>query len=221
MSVVICLTNRRDLYVRDALTSLRRHVTGWDRLVLVDDSGDADWRTRLAEQAEVVHPDEHPAGYTAAMRTVWDVARTAGGRFFLLEEDFRFTADVDLTGLHAVLDDDPSLAQIALRRAPWYPSEHRHGLTGAQFRRVGRQRGRPVRSAQTATHLRHDAGITGNPSLWSTSALTHDWPDVAWSETAMGERLRAAGLLSAWYGQEGDIHVEHVGSQRSDTSGGY
>jgi hypothetical protein len=69
--------------------------------------------------------------------------------------------------------------------------------------------------------VEHDAGVTCNPALWSTAALDHDWPDVPWSEEAMGEQLLTAGLTSAWFGREGDVLVEHVGTQRAEHSTGY
>ncbi len=220
----MCLSNRKDLYVRDALASLRKHVAGATEVVVVDDSGDARWRRRLAAEQDVpvVPVPCGPAGYTAAMRFVWGLFAE---RVFFLEEDFTFVRDVDLAELHAVLDAHPRLAQVALQRAPWYRNEPA-GVIAAQRRRVDRERTRAgaprSRWIHHADHVEHNAGWTGNPSLIAAAAFTVDWPDVAWSETAMGERLAEHGHTSAWFGREGDPpHVEHHGRRRAAHSSGY
>lgn len=227
MTLVIALSNRRDLYLPDALASLQQHVTGWDDLVIVDDSGDEDWRDQLETKHKVVRVDDTPAGYTAAMRTVWAVARMYAGPFFFLEEDFRFVRPVDLAQLQSILDGNQQLAQLALRRAPWYRNERRIGVLRAQRIRVDHERrlhGRNhSRWTQHLDFVEHDAGITGNPGLWSAAALKHDWPDVEWSETAMGNQLHTAGLTSGWLGTitQADHDVEHCGHTRADHSTGY
>lgn len=225
MTTVAVLTNRRDLYIHGALRSLREHVTGWDRVVVFDDSGDDAWRNRLcdSEDVTVVPVAPRPAGYTAAMRRIWSATT---GSLFLLEEDFRFTRPVNLTDLHTVLDGNPRLAQVALQRPPWYRNERRAGVIPAQRARIDAERaaaGRPpTQWTRHATHLEHTAGVTCNPALWSAAAFTADWPNTAWSETAMGDQLLAAGFTAAYYGHEGDApHVEHVGATRAETSGGY
>lgn len=225
MTLVICLTNRRDTYVRNALTSLREHVTGYSDLLVVDDSGDPQWRAELADDAhiDVVPVADQPAGYTSAMRAIWNHA--AGTYLFLLEEDFTIDRPVNLAYLQHLLDSSPQLAQIALQRGPWYCNERRIGVLAAQRNRVDcirRAEGRPL-TTWTAhpTHVEHTAGITCNPSLWSPSALETEWPDTHWSEEAMGNKLLERGLTSAWLGQEGDQHVTHHGRHRAPQSFGY
>jgi hypothetical protein len=203
-------------------------VAGWDRLLVVDDSGDPEWRAELRRwDVTVFAVADQPAGYTAAMRRVWDLGpQYSNGRVFFLEEDFVFTRPVDLDDLHAVLDAHPQLAQVALQRAPWFRSEHRTGVLPAQRMRVDRERAALGRPGTTwtlhADCIEHDAGFTGNPSLIAAAAFDVPWPAAEWSETAMGQALTAAGLTSAWYGREGDPpHVEHRGRDRAEHSGGY
>jgi hypothetical protein len=235
MTLAIVLSNRHSLYLPAALASIREHVAGVSYVIVVDDSGDAAWRHELdlADGLELVRVDDEPAGYTRAMAKVWEVARTAGDRFLFVEEDFQFRRPVDLAELHTVLHHNPSLAQVALQRAPWYRNEKACGsVIKAQLERVARERGTAtltpkwisgsVLAPPSLAWVEHDAGITCNPSLWSTAVLEHDWPQVEWSETAMGDRLRDDGLISAWFGKDGDEpHVEHVGAHRSATSTGY
>jgi hypothetical protein len=225
MTVLVCLSNRRSLYLPDALASARKHLSGWDSVIVVDDSGDPDWHHELTdrEAVAVIPVADQPAGYTAAMRRTWTLGL---GRIFLLEEDFVFVRDVNLSALHATLDGNPHLAQVALQRAPWYPIEYRAGVLRAQRQRVDRDRrlaGRlPTRWVRHPHYVEHDAGFTGNPCLISERAFEVEWPDVEWSETAAGDRMVEAGLSFAWYGREGEAaHVEHVGQQRAESSGGY
>jgi hypothetical protein len=227
MTPVVVLTNRRDKYLPNALASLAEHVSGWDELVIVDDTGDDQWRRGLLGEADaVVGVASEPAGYTRAMQTVWRVGRDFGQSAFFLEEDFTFLRPVELRTLQTLLVAYPRLTQIALQRAPWYRTEHRRGLLAAQRRRVDQERSMAGRPATTwrdhGSHIEHDAGFTGNPSLIAAHAFGIDWPDTAWSETAMGDELIEAGFTFAWYGQEGDPpHVAHQGSERAVHSTGY
>jgi len=224
---VVVLTNRRERYLPAALDSLHRNVTGLGEVVIVDDSGDQDWRERLAGDADsVVAVADQPAGYTRAMQTLWRVGADLGGPVFMLEEDFTFRLPINLRDLATVLTGYPKLAQVALQRAPWYPVELRRGVLAAQRRRVDRERrikGQPPTTwRQQPHHVEHDAGFTGNPSLISPRAFETEWPDCDWSETAMGDRLVEAGFRFGWYGREGDApHVEHVGGERAEHSAGY
>jgi len=224
---VVVLTNRRDLYLPQALASLNSHVSGFGEVVIVDDSGDKGWRDRLASDADtMVTVADQPAGYTRAMKTLWRVGADLGGPVFMLEEDFTFRLPVNLRDLAIVLTGYPKLAQIALQRAPWYPVERRLGVLAAQRRRVDRERRikgrRETTWRQQPHHVEHDAGFTGNPSLISPRAFEVAWPDCDWSETAMGDRLVEAGFRFGWYGREGDApHVEHVGGERAEHSAGY
>lgn len=228
MTTVVILSNRRDLYVHDAIASAREHLSGATRIVVVDDTGDPAWRDHLAATERlVVQPvADQPAGYTAAMRHIWSLYATTRARIFFLEEDFTFTRDVDLVFLHAILDAYPRLAQIALQREPWYGNEHRAGVLRAQRERVNRERraaGRPATAwTDHADFVEHNAGFTGNPSLISAAALAVDWPNVEWSETAMGDQLIHAGMTFGWYGRHGATpHTRHNGRHRADHSHGY
>lgn len=210
----IVLSNRKDMYLPAALQSLE-NVRGISNVVIVDDSGDLDWRRELYRvHGGCVEVAEHSAGYTAAMQMVWKVARELGGPVFFLEEDFTIDTPIDLMDLQRILDADQSLAQVALQRQAWYPIEHRFGLIGAQ-----RRRGQ--RFLDRGTHLVHKSCFTGNPSLIPPRTFHFPWPSGTWTEDAMTKRLIQAGMHFAYLGREFDQHVTHRGDQRAETSRGY
>lgn len=211
---VIILTNRKDKYLPAALDSLK-NLTGMSGLLIVDDTGDKDWREWLNVQGHQVYAVmDKPAGYTTAMQTVWQIARVFESHVFFLEEDFTIDVPIRLGLLATILDSDPTLTQVALQRQPWYDGEKEHGLIGAQ-----REQGRTFTDKDG--WIRHDGGFTGNPSLIAESAFYFDWPGQEWSEFGISERMRDAGRFFAYWGAEGDQHVTHHGHDRADSSHGY
>ena len=213
MTDVVLLSNRRGRYLPEALASVR-HLGGVGGVTVIDDSGDPEWRRFIARDVPLIEVADQPAGYGAAMAAVWAYGRAKGEPVFLLEEDFTIERALNLADLHAVLEADPTLTQVALQRQPWYQNEVEAGGMIAAMR-SGR------RFEKRDGWLRHDAGFTGNPSLIATQSFHFDWPQVAWSEMAMSNRLRAAGLAFAYFGEEGEEYVTHHGSERAETSHGY
>jgi hypothetical protein len=236
---LVVLSNRGPAYIGDALESLEAHTpVSWAPDVhIVDDSGDPTWRAALiarhGDKCTVHAVDDKPAGYTAAMRRVWEVGRELGSRVFLLEEDFVFVEDFDVRWLHDVLDTNQRLAQVALLREPWYPVEKKTlgGVMDAQQARVDGERAKVGRGPTTwvwhdhpHVYRTHDAGFTGNPSLITPSVFDVDWPYGKWTETAMGDRLIARDYRFGWFPKPGTrtgSMTRHIGAERANTSKGY
>jgi len=234
---LIILSNRKGEYLPQAVLSLDQHTPdSWAPDVhIVDDSGDPAWRALLlatfGDTVAIHAVDDHPAGYSKAMQKVWQVARELDSRVFLLEEDFVFVEDFDITWLHEILDANKRLAQVALLRQPWYPNELARGVMDAQQQRVDAERG-IIRRSPTAwvwhdyphTFRSHDAGFTCNPSLLNKAVFDIDWPDGKWTETAMGNTLIARDFRFAWMPVPGGRHgafTKHVGATRGTHSKGY
>lgn len=222
MSVpILVLTNgRRDCIAR-TIPSIHDHLTGAGDMVVVDDSGDADYRTWLAEtfpEALVTAVAPSPAGYWKAMRVVLAIARDSGAdAFWLAEDDFRLLADVDVACLEGVLDENPHLTQMALLRQPWWPNEREHGgLIGAL-----EAQGQVFEERTDGEHwwIEHRACFTGNPSLIPARTFAHDWPEGAWSESRFSRLLFAdpAARGAYWGRRSGPPRVEHIGHQRVGT----
>jgi len=201
---VVVLSNRGDAYVHDAIASLTEHVTGWDELTIVDDSGEENHRARMAVRypdAQIVPVAPEPAGYRQAMATAFDVM--AGRHALFWEEDFRALVPVDLDPIANRLDDDPWLAQIALLRGPWFGNEHLAGgvieareAQGAKFTRVDGL-------------IRHVDHFTSNPSVLPRWVWGRGWPEGDWSESRFGRQLVADGFGFAYL--DGGVMVDHVG----------
>lgn len=201
---VVVLSNRGDAYVHDAIRSLRERVTGWDRLAIVDDSGDHEHRARMAARypdADLHDVAASRAGYTAAMARVFEVMDGPHALFW--EEDFRAVVPIDLEPIAQRLDEDPWLAQIALLRGPWFGNEHTAGgvleAREAQGARFTRRDGL----------IRHVDHFTGNPCVLPKWVRDRGWPQCPWSESAFGRQLVKDGAGFAYL--DGGVMVEHVG----------
>lgn len=193
--------------VERAVRSLAALATGIDRIVIVDDSGDAATREQLAQHVDVVPVAEHAAGYGTAMRTV---CREAGdGPFVFWEEDFILTAPVDFEALAADLARRPHLAQIALLRGPHFPIEHRHGglLEALNHRIPGSVLG------DVDGVIEQTGTFTCNPAVWAAGVAAQGWPTGKWSEDRKRDDLLAAGYR---FGFLPGVRVTHDG-ERSGT----
>jgi hypothetical protein len=215
---VVVLTNARRACIARTLPSAAKHLTGLGDTVIVDDSGDPAYRAWLAEQfpdAHVTAVAPQPAGYWQAMRAVWSIARASGAdAVFFLEDDFTFHADVDLSCLARVLDEQPHLTQIALRRQAWFANEVEHGGLIEALEAQGQTF--TERTDGTHRWIEHRACFTGNPSLIPAATFTWDWPSGAWSESQFGRALFTdPAARSAYWGRRGDGPlVEHIGHER-------
>lgn len=202
---LIILTNRRDLYLEETLDSIDEHVTGLDRLTIVDDSGDHAWRRGGIGHHEVVPVDDRPAGYARAMQTVLDVAE--GDHVLFWEEDFRATAPVDVGELATILDNRPHLAQLALMRQPWYPNE----VAAGGVLEAKAHEGHEIELIDGVWE--HRAFFTCNPTVLPRRTLDRPWPRKPWSESAFGSELLRDPATR--FGMLPGVRVEHVGATRT------
>lgn len=222
---IICLTNGRPECISKAIPSAIEHLTGVGPMVIVDDSGDDVYGHWLEEEfiggpldAQVLHLlGSH--GYWRAMQAVWALARNWDtASFFLLEEDFVFTTDVNVDDLAAVLDAHPYLTQMALVRQPWFHNEQEHGGLIPALEAQG-QRFVECTDGQHVW-IEHRACFTGNPSLIPRATFERDWPEGDWSESRFGRALFDAdpAARGAYWGRRTDRpRVEHIGHERVGT----
>lgn len=153
----------------------------------------------------VIDDRDHRLGMSGAVNAAWDWARAADVDYLLhVEEDFRFTADIDVHALADLLDEDPTLAQVVLKRQPWSPEEHRAG---------GIIECHPLDYTDLPGHVVHQRIFSLNPCLIPRRILDLGWP--AGNEAEMTTNLVARGYRFAFLGHRSDPpRVEHVGAER-------
>lgn len=184
------------------------------------------------------HVDDrrHELGFGGAIAAGWrGLLDTPGFDYVLhVEEDWRFDAAVDLKGMAMLLDFQPHLAQVALKRQPVSPIEkHAGGLVelwpdeyADRFLDVGeleatdeagsRQPHERVAVETRRLHwLEHGLFFTTNPSMYRRDLMHAGWPSGSNSERAFTRELRARGRAFAFMGRRGDPPaVWHTGDER-------
>jgi hypothetical protein len=215
---LLVITDGRRTVV-DAIASAEENLYGAELTRwLYDDSGDAAHRAWLAE----TFPDwslfwhRRRQGFGGAIRAAWAHLRANGGApwIFHLEDDFTFRRPVPLDELAAVLELRPDVAQLALRRQPWNPTERDAG---------GLIEVAPADYVDTVTGghrwLEHRKFWTTNPALYRRSLIERrDWPRGEHSEGRFGLELFAAGdVVGYWGGRSSGEWVHHIGDVRAGT----
>lgn len=226
MTVCLLVTTdgRRDL-LASTIASLEAVLaaTGADtavtRKVMVDDSGDAEYRRAVAAyftDFELLTPAEERVGQGRMLAYTFDALATLDEEYVFLSEDDYWYRDLPLVELVELLDTYPHLLQVALLRQPWFRRERAAGSVYAAhpgaYTEVGDARGR-VWCEQT----RH---WTWNPCLFRASLLRDGYIDGERHEKRFGERLLAANpdaRFAYWGALDDPPRVEHRGHERAGT----
>jgi glycosyltransferase involved in cell wall biosynthesis len=218
---IICLTNGRPDCIAKTIPSAIGHLTGVNRMVIVDDSGDDVYGLWLEDEfaggpwgTNVLHLPA-PHGYWRAMKAVWALARHWDEpAFFFLEDDFVFNEPVNLEDLAEIVEARRDLAQMALIRQPWFHNEVEHGGVLQALEAQGQR----FTECTNGHHwwIEHRAVFTGNPCLIPRRTLEHDWPEGDWSESRFGRLLFSnPHARAAYWGRRTDRpRVEHIGHER-------
>jgi hypothetical protein len=214
--VLLVMTDgRRDCVARtlsSAIANLEGPIT---RVVIHDDSADPDhraWLQRAAPDAEVVWHYAGRQGFGGAIRNAWKHVAAGPERFvFHLEDDFTFNGPVDLAAMAEVLDDEPHLVQLALRRQPWNDAELAAGGIVEQH---------PTDYIEATDHagrswLEHRRFFTTNPSLYRRALCASSWPEGAESEGRFTHQLLADPEVGFWGARDSGEAVTHIGDQRA------
>ena len=160
-----------------------------------------------------VHDDDHELGFAGAIAQGWDAVLETGADWcFHLEMDFTFNAPVALDGMIDLLERQPHLAQVALKRQPVNHEERAAG--GIVERHPGDFRQR-VENGVIWTENRRC--FTTNPCLYSARLCRHGWPQVPNSEGIFTHRLlEDPDVAFAFWGAKFDAPlVHHIGDVRA------
>jgi len=125
---LVVITDGRYDYLHETLTSLNEKVDfKFDHRFIINDEGTDNSKAYLkaeyGEQYTIIH---HPnrSGLTQAVRYAWTAALEAEVDYvFHLEEDFTFNEAVDVWCMKFILQQNPHLTQMLLKRQPWSAEE--------------------------------------------------------------------------------------------------
>jgi hypothetical protein len=216
VTLLVMTDGRRDCLAR-TVASATANLDGLiTRGVIHDDSGDANHRCWLAKafvDFDIVHAGQRQ-GFGGAIRSAWShlLAGPPTDHVFHLEDDFLFNRPVPLDAMAEVLDTEPHLVQLALRRQPWNADERAAGGIVEQH---------PwdyVDRIDTAGHqwLEHRRFFTTNPSVYRWSLMRNVWPRGANSEGRFTHHLLASPKVrfGFWGSRDSGEWVEHIGHER-------
>ena len=182
-----------ELYLDGCLRSLWEFLPNGTPIHLVDDR-------------------EHKLGMAGAVQEAWRWALDTGMSYLLhVEEDFRFY-DLPLDDMVHILDTNPHLAQVVLKRQPWSAEEKQAG---------GQIETNPAAHTQCgdgSTHwVEHSRLFSLNPTLIPVRTLELGWPAGelgVGNEAGMTQRCLDAGMRFAYFGKKEDparcTHVGHI-----------
>lgn len=187
MIVAVFISDRGDTYLPGCLSSFVEYVEPVTKdLTVIDD------RDHLLGMAGAVR-----AGFEWALSTEADYV-------WWVEEDFVFERPVPLTDMADVLDNNPHLAQLCLKRQPWSSEEKAAGGIVERF---------PERYDDWGQWTEHDEVFSLNPCLIPRRVLELGWSDD--NERGFTKKCRDAGYRFAFWGAKfAPPMVTHVGKVR-------
>lgn len=196
MIVACFISDRRDLYLSACQKSFWEHVP-----------------YGLIKYFNVVDDRHHELGMAGAAKKAWTWALGIGADYlFHIEEDFVFDDGlVPIALMRKVLDDNPHLAQVVLKRQPWSDAEKAAG--GQMETNIGAY-------TQRDGYVEHDTLFSLNPCLIPRRTLELDWPTghPGGAERSITEECQAAGMRFAYFGNiEDKPRCSHVGHQRAES----
>lgn len=200
--------------IASAETALGSDIT---HRVIHDDTGDTEHRDVLRGMFPEFEVIGQPArqGFGGAIRSAWRYVGQLPARFvFHLEDDFTFNEQIPLADMAKVLDRNPHLVQLALRRQPWNPAEMAAG--GIIEQHPGEYH---ECSDGVSTWLEHRRFFTTNPSLYRRTLCDIGWPEGDQSEGRFGIQICADPdvRFGYWGPASSDPKVHHIGDHRNGT----
>ncbi len=192
MNVALCIvSDRGDRYLPKCLLAAAKNLR-WDfsDSILINDS-------------------EHRLGLAGAVQAAWDRSSTAD-YILHLEEDFVLTEPVDIEAMLTVLEAEPHLAQLVLKRQPWNPEETAAG--GIIEQHPSDYNDRVTRGWHWVEHSRV---FSLNPCLVPRRVLDLGWPNG--NEAEFTHRCIANGYRFGFWGRRTDSpRCQHIGVERGN-----
>lgn len=215
IALIVITDGRRDCIeqtIPSAEANLRGPIT---KRLIVNDSGDhRDWvwlRDTFPEFTVIHHKSR--LGFAGSINTAWNYLRGEPESFvFHLEDDFTFNREIPLLDLARVLDREPGLIQLALRRQPWSSDEVRAGGVVEQHPDAYIDR-----LSDDGEWLEQRLFFTTNPSLYRMSLCSRVWPSGPHSEGHFSHRLLTdpAIRFGYWGARSSGEWITHIGQNRN------
>lgn len=215
VTLVVFTDGRRDC-LEQTLASASENLSGveFSHRVMVNDSLNAEYAEWLLD---TYHDFEHirhteKKGFCGAIQSAWRSLTPDTQYVFHLEDDFIFNRPVPLHDMIAVLDANPNLVQIALRRQAWSADEVLAGGVVEMW---------PEEYAGTGSNfgnwLEHRLFFTTNPSIYPVHITTAGWPDAPACEQKFTDSvLEDPDACFAYWGKRtDDPWVRHIGNVRA------
>ena len=213
MIVLMVMTDGRP-YIETAIGSFHNLEGPITRRIIHDDSADPKYRAYLRATFPDYEVYSTPSrqGFGGAYQSAWRLLTQAVQPYvFSTEDDFIIERPVNLHDMVAVLDANPHLQQMALRRQPWNTEEEQAGGVIEQHPEEYEEQ------YDGLDHwLEHRMFWTTNPSLYRRSLVYQGWPTESESEGRFSARLFANPELKSgyWGARESEPQVTHIGVQR-------
>ncbi len=212
------MTDGRLDCIEQTIESARQNLQGpVTHKVIHDDTADDQHRDRLRKMFpdfEVIG-QQMRMGFGGAIQSAWGYIKSRPERFvFHLEDDFTFNEPIDTAEMAHVLDRNPSLVQIALRRQPWNDAERAAGGIVEQHPDDYTER-----SDNGVWWLEHRRFFTTNPCVYRTALTAKGWPAGEHSEGRFGlELCENPTIRFGYWGRRADPpKVHHIGAERAGT----
>lgn len=212
--VVVCLTNG----VRD---TLGKTIEAADRML----SGPIGRKVIAGDNCAPVFDGwdtvrVRGGSYIRAVTAGIDVAIGSGQPWiFWLEDDFVIDQPVDLSELQAAMVAEPRLAQMVLKRQPWYDEELEAGGMIEARQALGQT------FTQRDGWVAHWAWWAMNPMLTTREFLaTHPWPKGRGSENRFYRNIvdnDPTPLFGVWGRIDDPPMCTHIGVERAGKANGY
>lgn len=205
------MTDGRRQYIEQTIESASTMLDGpiterW----IHDDSGDEGNRQWLQEQFPTfTHIGQGPRkGFGGAYSFAWKTLSTQSEATFIfnLEDDFTFNRPIPLEAMAKILDENPHVYQMALKRQPWNDEERRAGGIIERW---------PDQFHQQDGFIIHRLFFTTNPSLYRKSLIdTWTYPDVKDAEGHFTLNITGSdpnAVFGYWGNKTDSPWVEHLG----------
>lgn len=220
MITLLIMTDGRKMFIEPTLAAVDKEnkLNGpVSRKLIHDDSGDvrfARWLKRTYGDEYEIYSTGRRSGFGGAIISAWKQLQNDNNEWvFHLEDDFVIQEVLPIGEMMTVMDRNPHLVQMALRRQAWNEQEKAAGGIVEQDPDSYTERDNGL-----FTWLEHTKFFTTNPSLYRKSlTVEHPWPTGVNSEGRYGIELFSSGYHKSGYWGPKDSAPKclHIGEFRN------